>query len=48
MHFQEMRTSLIRKLLETDPFNAGKWQRLDVSESNAHDTYELQQVVAGT
>ena len=44
MHFQEMRTSLIRKLLETDPFNAGTWQRLDVSGSSSHDTYELQQV----
>lgn len=44
MQFREMRTSLIRELLKTEPFDAGKWQRLDVSGSDAHQTFELQQI----
>jgi hypothetical protein len=39
--FQEMRWELSRLLLDTPPFNAGKWQQLDVSESDLHATYEL-------
>lgn len=39
--FREMRWAIASKLLEQKPFNAGKWQQLDVSESSAHDTYEL-------
>lgn len=32
---------LANDLLETEPFNAGRWQALDVSGSSIHDTYEL-------
>jgi hypothetical protein len=39
--FQEMRWELSRLLLDTTPFNAGKWQQLDVSGSDMHATYEL-------
>jgi hypothetical protein len=39
--FQEMRWELARRLLDTEPFNAGKWQQLDVSGSDMHATYEL-------
>ena len=39
--FIAARSWLAQRLLRTSPFNAGKWQQLDVSESSAHDTYEL-------
>lgn len=44
--FRHLRKHMADKLLQTEPFNAGKWQQLDVSGSNAHDTYELQNVTA--
>jgi len=39
--FVELRSEIAEKLLQTVPQNQGKWQQLDVSASNAHDTYEL-------
>lgn len=42
--FKEMRSTLIERLLETTPENYGTWQQLDVSGSDSHATYELQQV----
>lgn len=39
--FLDLRGRIAEKLLETEPFNAGTWQRLDVSASDAHATYEL-------
>lgn len=39
--FLEARAYLARRLLNTTPQNQGKWQRLDVSKSSVHDTYEL-------
>ena len=39
--FLEMRSKLINRLLETEPQNQGTWQKLDVSESELHKTYEL-------
>lgn len=39
--FLEARWAFATKLLMQTPFNAGKWQQLDVSGSSAHDTYEL-------
>lgn len=39
--FMELRSEIADKLLQTVPQNQGKWQQLDVSDSNAHDTYEL-------
>lgn len=40
--FLEVRSQIIERLLGTTPFSAGKWQRLDVSDSPMHQTYELQ------
>lgn len=40
-NFRQLHADLAGALLETVPFNAGKWQAVDVSESQAHDTYEL-------
>ena len=40
-YFSELRATIAEKLLDTQPFNAGTWQRLDVSQSDAHATYEL-------
>ena len=42
--FINLRSGLISELLATEPFNAGTWQKLDVSESRLHDTYELEQL----
>lgn len=42
--FDEARGVLAKYLLETEPFNAGKWQQLDVSASDIHATYELRNV----
>lgn len=39
--FHQVRSSLIEKLMETEPVNHGKWQQLDVSDSDAHATHEL-------
>ena len=39
--YRDARAFLATRLLETTPQNQGKWQRLDVSKSSAHDTYEL-------
>lgn len=39
--FIDMRSYLIRRLLETEPQNHGKWQSLDISKSSLHATYEL-------
>lgn len=40
-HFIFHRSKIARDLLATEPFNAGKWQALDISASDAHRTYEL-------
>lgn len=42
--FVAMRADLVDRLLETEPKNYGKWQQIDISESDAHATYELQNV----
>lgn len=42
--FKSLRGELCNRLLDTTPFNAGKWQQLDVSGSKAHDTHELKNV----
>lgn len=42
--FQSLYADLANSLLETEPFNAGKWQAVDISGSQAHDTYELMNV----
>lgn len=39
--FLELRAYLADRLLKTKPQNHGKWQTLDVSNSSAHDTYEI-------
>lgn len=39
--FLEARSYLARRLLNTTPANHGKWQKLDISKSSAHATYEL-------
>ena len=39
--FLDARAYLADRLLATTPQNHGKWQTLDVSQSSAHDTYEL-------
>lgn len=39
--FKALRKNLAKKLLETEPFNPGKWQQLDTSGSDAHRTHEL-------
>lgn len=39
--FLDARAYLADRLLSTTPKNHGKWQTLDVSQSSAHDTYEL-------
>lgn len=40
-NFRGLYSELATSLLDTEPFNAGKWQALDISQSSAHDTYEL-------
>jgi len=40
-HFIDLRRALAKRLLQTEPVNHGKWQQLDVSQSDAHKTYEL-------
>lgn len=40
-NFRGLYSTLAASLLETEPFNAGKWQALDISQSSAHKTYEL-------
>lgn len=40
-NFRRLHADVAGALLDTVPFNAGKWQALDVSSSQAHDTYEL-------
>lgn len=40
-NFRDIRSSLVEKLLDSEPENHGKWQQLDVSESPAHATHEL-------
>lgn len=40
-NFKQLYADLAGALLDQEPFNAGKWQAVDVSESQAHDTYEL-------
>lgn len=42
--FADLRAHMARDLLDTEPFNAGSWQQLDISGSDAHDTYELRNV----
>jgi hypothetical protein len=39
--FYELRKALAKRLLQTEAVNHGKWQQLDVSESDAHATHEL-------
>lgn len=39
--FLSLRKTLAEHLLRTEPFNAGKWQQLDISASDSHATYEL-------
>jgi len=40
-NFRRLHADVAGALLDQEPFNAGKWQAVDVSESQAHDTYEL-------
>lgn len=40
-NFRQLYADLAGALLDQEPFNAGKWQAVDISESQAHDTYEL-------
>lgn len=40
-NFKDLHKKLADSLLDTEPFNAGKWQAVDISGSSAHDTYEL-------
>lgn len=40
--FKLVRSQIMERLLETEPFSAGTWQQLNVSHSRAHDTYEIQ------
>lgn len=39
--FLDIRAKLAHRLLEQEPINTGKWQQLDISESDAHATYEV-------
>jgi len=39
--FENIRAEMAHDLLLTEPFNAGKWQALDVSGSSAHNTFEM-------
>lgn len=39
--FQGAKQMLAQGLLATTPINAGTWQQLDISNSSAHDTWEL-------
>jgi hypothetical protein len=39
--FLELRQAMAKRLLKTEPENHGKWQQLDISESDAHATHEL-------
>lgn len=40
-NFRRLHADVAGALLDQEPFNAGKWQAVDVSDSQAHDTYEL-------
>lgn len=44
LEFRDMRDLLIKRLRHTVPINRGKWQSEDVSQSDAHSTYELPNV----
>lgn len=39
--FRDMRSAVATRLLKQTPFNSGKWQQIDISQSSAHDTYEI-------
>lgn len=39
--FGELRRAMAKRLLQTEPLNYGKWQQLDISQSDAHRTYEM-------
>lgn len=39
--FKSTRAKIIADLMGTRPFNRGRWQQLDVSESDLHATHEL-------
>lgn len=40
-NFLSLKQELASRLLDEEPVNRGRWQSLDISESSAHDTYEL-------
>jgi hypothetical protein len=42
--FQEMRAQMRYALRRTTPLNRGRWQTLDVSQSDQHDAHELRNV----
>jgi thymidylate synthase-like protein len=42
--FRDMKRSIAKHLLDQPTIHRGKWQTLDVSNSTAHDTYELRNV----
>lgn len=39
--FDELLSAMAKRLLKTEALNYGKWQQLDISQSDAHATHEL-------